>query len=108
MTALSTRQRRRRAELARSAAQRTAASSGLRPGERLLQYYCHDAAECDCPAADTYSGVDVIRVGRAGGVDRCLGCGTTWPAKAHRDDGRTARGTRAGWLDDYLRDEAAL
>ena len=107
MRSAATRASRQRSELQCLARHRSAAADGLRPGERLIRFYCHDAAECDCPAADTYSGVDTIRVGRAADIDRCLTCGATWPAKAYRDDGRTARGARAGWLDDYLRDEVA-
>lgn len=105
MTRNRNRAKERASQAARIARERIAASRDLAPGERLIQYYCCDCAECDCAPESAYNGIDTMRVGRADGVDRCLRCGATWPEKRWRDDGRTARGTRAGWLDDYLRDE---
>lgn len=94
------------ASSARGRALRASADIDLRPGERLIAFYCHDAVECSCPATDHFVGVDTQIVARGGGVDRCVTCNATWPSKAHRDNGRRApRGGGAGWLDDD--DEAA-
>ena len=59
----------------------------LRAGERLITFYAHDAAECDCAPVTNCSGVPCIPVGHSVDGDRCLICDTTWPAKRHRDDG---------------------
>lgn len=51
--------------------------SDLLEGERLLVYYAADLAPCTCVSHD-FVGVPCIPVGRHGGVDRCLICGSTW------------------------------
>lgn len=79
----------------------------LAAGESLVQHYSHDAIECQCAPTGNCGGVPTVPVGRSEAGDRCLQCGTVWPVKAYRDDGRQRRGRLAGWLDDYLRPEVA-
>lgn len=97
--------RRNRLEMARRAKRR--ASLVVAPGETLVEHYSHDAIECQCAPSGSCGGVPTVPVGRSEAGDRCLQCGTTWPVKAYRDDGRQRRGRLAGWLDDYLRPEVA-
>ncbi len=81
------------------------ASLTVAPGEHLIEHYCHDATECQCAPTGACGGVPTVPVGRSEACDRCLQCGTVWPVKMYRDDGRQRRGRLAGWLDDYLRPE---
>lgn len=68
-------------------------SAKLRAGERLIAHYSHDAVECSCAPSGNFNGIPILAVAHGDGVDRCLTCDTVWPAKRHRDDGRTpARG----------------
>lgn len=103
---IATRARRAKAEAARKDASRIRARNGLLDGERLIRFYCVDTAGCSCPPLESCGGIPTIRVGRMDGSDRCLSCGSTWPERNYRDEARPVRrGSRAGWLDDYMRSE---
>jgi hypothetical protein len=69
----------------------------LRPGERLMPFYCWDKAWCDCEPTTTYLKIPCVSAGvrylgphrRAA---RCLGCGVRWLVPEHRRADRTPAG----------------
>ena len=64
----------RASQAARIARERIAASRDLAPGERLIQHYCHDAAECDC-APERAPTTGSTRCASAGPMASTAACG---------------------------------
>lgn len=64
-------------------------TANLRPGEKLIRYYCADCTECGCgERSDRFGGLQVTEVaeGRTAGVryHRCIRCGAAWTARRFR------------------------
>lgn len=60
----------------------------LGPHERLIPYYAHDCAACQCRPTHMYKSGDLpcLHVARDDRrrIDRCLGCGLRWTARTYR------------------------
>jgi hypothetical protein len=82
--------------------ERIRASTTLLTGERLMAFYCHDLALCDCEPSAAFNGVPTISAGvraihvrrgvRMIRIARCLGCGVRWIVPERRREDRTPAG----------------